>query len=44
MLKNVEEETEQADDKQSKQTTGTETKPGTSLATKNETKDKDETV
>ena len=42
--KNVEEEAEQADDKQSEQPTETETKPGTSLVTEQETKDKDETI
>ena len=42
--KNVEEEAEQADDKQSEQPTETKTEPGTSLATEQETKDKDETI
>ena len=42
--RNVEEETEQADDKQTEQATEAETKPGTSLATKQETEDKDETI
>ena len=42
--KNVEEEAEQADNEQSEQPTETETKPGTSLATEQETKDKDETI
>ena len=42
--KNVEEEAEQADDEQSEQPTETEAEPGTSLATEQEAKDKDETI
>ena len=42
--KNVEEEAEQADNEQSEQPTEAGTKPGTFLATKQETEDKDETV
>ena len=42
--KNVEEEAEQADDEQSEQPTETETKPGTTLVTEQETEDRDETI
>ena len=42
--KNVEEEAEQADDKQSEQPTEAGTKPETSLATEQETEDEDETI
>ena len=42
--KNVEEEAEQADDKQSEQPTEAGTEPRTSLATEQETEDKDETI
>ena len=42
--KNAEEEAEQADDEQSGQPTETETEPGTSLVTEQETEDKDETI
>ena len=42
--KNVEEEAEQADDEQSGQPTETETEPGISLVTEQETEDKDETI
>ena len=43
-LNSVKEEAEQADDEQSEQPTEIETKPGTSLVTAKETKDKDETI
>ena len=42
--RNVEEEAEQADNKQSEQPTEAGTKPETSLATEQETEDKDETI
>ena len=42
--KNVKEEAEQADDEQSGQPTETETEPGTSFATEQETEDRDETI
>ena len=42
--RNVEEEVEQADNKQSEQLTEAGTEPGTSLTTEQETEDKDETI
>ena len=42
--RNIEEEAEQADDKQSEQLTEVGTEPGTSLTTEQETEDKDETI
>ena len=42
--RNVEEEAEQADDKQSEQLTEVGTEPGTSLTAEQETEDKDETI
>ena len=42
--RNVEEEAEQADDKQSEQLTEAGTEPGTSLTIEQETEDKDETI
>ena len=42
--RNVEEEAEQADNKQSEQLTEAGTEPGTSFATEQETEDKDETI
>ena len=42
--RNVEEEAEQADDKQSEQLTEAGTEPGTSLTSEQETEDKDETI
>ena len=42
--KNVKEEAEQVEDEQSEQPTKTETEPGTSLVTEQETEDRDETI
>ena len=42
--RNIEEEAEQADDKQSEQLTKAGTEPGTSLTTGQETEDRDETI